>query len=119
MAMPFHVTDEQFEPLVLQADKPVVVDFWAEWCGPCLMMAPLLEQLADELRDLTSFAKLNVDEYPPISSMYGVNGIPTLVVFSRGQEIGRLVGLAPKAAIQTGLEEILEGQIEPVGLQSE
>ena len=110
MATPFHVSTKDFENRVLQATSPVVVDFWDEWCGPCRMMAPVLEQLAGELEGRVSFAKLNVDENPELSVEYGVEGIPTLVVFGQGEEVGRIVGFAPKAHILHRLEEILSRQ---------
>jgi len=110
MATPFHVSSKDFESRVLQADEPVVVDFWAEWCGPCRMMAPVLEQLAGELQGRVSFAKLNVDENPDLSGRYEVEGIPTLVVFAEGREVGRIVGFAPKAHILHSLEEIISRQ---------
>jgi len=107
MATPLHVSTKDFEKKVLQADQPVVVDFWAEWCGPCHMMAPVLNQLASELEGRMSFAKVNVDENPDLSVRYGVEGIPTLIVFSRGMEAGRIVGFAPKPHILHNLEEIV------------
>lgn len=110
MSKPIDVTAEDFGDQVLDSELPVVVDFWAEWCGPCLMLAPVLEELADELAGTASFAKLNVDENPEISLQFGVHGIPTLIVFKEGEEAGRLVGLAPKPALRHGLEDILSGQ---------
>ena len=110
MATPFHVSTKDFGNRVLHSPEPVVVDFWAEWCGPCRMMAPVLEQLAGELEGRVSFAKLNVDENPDLSGRYGVEGIPTLIVFAEGEEVGRIVGFAPKAQILHSLEEILSRQ---------
>ena len=107
MTTPFHVSTKDFENRVLGSTEPVVVDFWAEWCGPCRMMAPVLDQLAGELEGRVSFAKLNVDENPELSIRYGVEGIPTLVVFAQGEEIGRIVGFAPKAHLLHNLEEIV------------
>ena len=107
MATPLHVSTEDFENQVLQATQTVVVDFWAAWCGPCRMMAPVLEQLADEMEGRVAFAKLNVDENPELSARYEVEGIPTLVVFARGKEVGRIVGFAPKAHLLHSLEQII------------
>jgi thioredoxin 1 len=110
MTTPFHVSTKDFENRVLGSAEPVVVDFWAEWCGPCRMMAPVLEQLAGELEGRVFFAKLNVDENPELSIRYGVEGIPTLVVFAQGEEVGRIVGFAPKAHLLHSLEEIVPRQ---------
>lgn len=110
MSKPLEVTSDDFQELVLAAEKPVVVDFWAEWCGPCLMMAPVLDELSVELEDRVSFAKLNVDESPEIPMQYGVAGIPTLIVFKDGEEAGRVVGFGPKDALRDSLEEILSKQ---------
>jgi thioredoxin 1 len=115
MASTIHVTTEDFESKVLRSGEPMVVDFWAEWCGPCRMMAPVLEQLADEMQGTVSFAKLNVDENPDLSARYEVEGIPTLLVFAQGKEVGRIVGFAPKVHIQHSLEQIiseLEAQLD-------
>lgn len=110
MTTPFHVTTKDFDTRVLRSPDPVVVDFWAEWCEPCRMMAPVLEQLAGELEGRASFAKLDVDENPELSVRYGVVGIPTLVVFAEGEELGRIVGFGPKAHILHSLEDILSRQ---------
>jgi len=112
MAAPLHVSTKDFENQVLQATQPVVVDFWAEWCGPCHMMAPVLDQLAGELEGRMSFAKVNVDENPDLSVRYGVEGIPTLIVFSQGKEAGRIVGFAPKPHILHSLEEIVSREVK-------
>lgn len=107
MTTPLHVSTKDFDERVLGSPEPVVVDFWAEWCGPCRMMAPVLDQLSEELKGRVSFAKLNVDENPEISGRYEIEGIPTLVVFGGGEEIGRIVGFAPKAHLLHSLEEII------------
>ena len=104
MATPHQVSTKDFDNRVLRAAEPVVVDFWAEWCGPCHMMAPVLDQLAGELEGRMSFAKLNVDENPELSVRYGVEGIPTLIVFSQGKEAGRIVGFAPKPHLLHSVE---------------
>ena len=98
------VTDQSFETDVLQASQPVLVDFWAEWCGPCKAIAPALEEIAGELGDKVTIAKLNIDENPDAPMRYGVRGIPTMILFKDGQPAATKVGAAPKSALQTWLE---------------
>lgn len=107
MSKPFHVSNTDFEDRVLQASQPVVVDFWAAWCGPCLMMAPVLEALAADLDGQVGFAKLDVDANPDLAERHGVGGIPTLIVFADGKEAGRIVGFMPKQAILRRLQALL------------
>lgn len=90
------VSDDTFEQEVLKASEPVVVDFWAEWCGPCKMIAPALEEIAAELEGKVKIVKLNVDENPRIPSRYGIRGIPTLIMFKNGEVAGQQVGAQPK-----------------------
>ncbi len=99
------VTDESFEQDVLKADKPVLVDFWAEWCGPCKQIAPALEQIALELGDQVTIAKVNIEDSPGTPSRYGVRGIPTLMLFKNGQMASMKVGAMPKAKILEWLTE--------------
>jgi len=99
------VTDESFEKDVLQAAGPVLVDFWAEWCGPCKQIAPALEQIADELGANVTVAKLNIEESPTTPSRYGVRGIPTMMLFKDGQMASMKVGAMPKAKIVEWLNE--------------
>ena len=99
------VTDESFEKDVLQASKPVLVDFWAEWCGPCKQIAPALEQIADELGAQVTVAKLNIEESPTTPSRYGVRGIPTMMLFKGGQMASMKVGAMPKQKILEWLAE--------------
>lgn len=105
--MPIDTTTEKFEADVLKSDKPVIVDFWAEWCGPCRMVAPVLEELANEYRDKIVVAKVNVDNEPTLAEQYNVTGIPLLGIFKNGEMVKQLVGARPKAAIVSELAEFL------------
>ncbi|MCC7266084.1 MAG: thioredoxin [Caulobacteraceae bacterium] len=99
------VTDETFERDVLQADQPVLVDFWAEWCGPCKQIAPALEQIAGELAGQVTIAKLNIEDSPMTPGRYGVRGIPTMMLFRGGQMASMKVGAMPKQKILEWLNE--------------
>ena len=101
------VTDASFEQDVLKATKPVVVDFWAEWCGPCRQIAPMLEDISAELGDRVEVLKLNVDENPQTPGKYGVRGIPTLMVFKGGQVAATKIGAMPKTQLYQWVESIL------------
>jgi thioredoxin 1 len=101
------VTDASFATDVLQAEGPVLVDFWAEWCGPCRMVAPVLNEIAGEYPDKITVAKVNIDENPGIARDYGIMSIPTMSVFSGGQVVKSIVGAKPKAAILKDLAEYL------------
>ena len=101
------VTDETFDAEVLQSSKPVVVDYWAEWCGPCKMIAPILSEIAAEQGDHLTIAKLNVDENPDIAMRFNVMSIPTLLVFNGGEVTKRLVGAKGKGQLLQELDEFL------------
>jgi thioredoxin 1 len=99
------VSDESFEADVLKSGKPVLVDFWAEWCGPCKQIAPALEQIAAELGEQVTVAKLNIEDSPTTPSRYGVRGIPTMMLFKDGQMASMKVGAMPKQKILEWLNE--------------
>ncbi len=105
---PIAVSDDTFEAEVLKASEPVVVDFWAEWCGPCRMIAPALEEISNELAGKVKIVKVNVDENPRIAAQYGIRGIPTLLLFKGGQPVAQKVGAAPRSQIQQWLESNLD-----------
>lgn len=94
-----HVDTSNFEEIVLKSDKPVVVDFWAEWCGPCKVLGPVLEEVSKEIGDKVEIVKLNVDESRELTAKYGIRGIPTMIMFKNGQLISTLVGSQPKSEV--------------------
>jgi thioredoxin 1 len=99
MAEPLVIGDEDFEAQVLSSEKPVLVDFWAEWCGPCHMIAPSVQEIADEQENSLTVAKMNIDDNPMTPGRYGVMGIPTLMLFKDGEIVARIVGALPKDRI--------------------
>jgi thioredoxin 1 len=101
------ITDASFESDVLKSSGPVVVDFWAEWCGPCRQIAPALEEISTELNGKVTIAKLNVDENPVAPSRYGVRGIPTLILFKGGQVAATKVGALPKNKLKEWIESMI------------
>jgi thioredoxin 1 len=101
------VTQGSFQSDVLASDKPVLVDFWAPWCGPCKMLAPVIEEVAGTLVGQAKFVKLNTDENPNIAAQFGISGIPTLILFKDGQAVDRIVGFVPKSAITSMISKHL------------
>lgn len=107
MSKPVEVNDGNFDQMVLQSKTPVLVDFWAVWCGPCRMVAPVVEELAGEYEGKVTFAKLNVDENPKTSSQYGIMSIPTLLIFKDGAPVSNIVGFRPKAELKKNIDAVL------------
>jgi thioredoxin 1 len=104
MASVKEVTDGTFEQDVLKSSMPVMVDFWAPWCGPCHMVSPLVEELAGDFEGEVSFFRLNTDENPTTASSYGIRAIPTLMIFKEGEPVGQIIGFRPKAELKKQLE---------------
>jgi len=102
-----HVTDASFEDDVLKSGQPVLLDFWAEWCGPCKMIAPMLDEVAEELKGKVTIAKINIDDNPRTPQRFNVRGIPTLILFKNGQVEGQKVGALRKADLSAFLESKL------------
>ncbi len=100
------VTDETFENEVLKSDKPVIVDFWAEWCGPCRILGPRFEELSKEMSNI-KFAKLNVDDNNETAGRYGIRSIPTMLIFKKGEVEGTIIGALPKDALKEKIESFL------------
>ncbi|MCL4126981.1 UNVERIFIED_CONTAM: hypothetical protein GTU68_022488 [Idotea baltica] len=105
MGKPIEITDTNFEQEVLKSDKPVLIDFWAAWCGPCRAIAPVIEELAGEYDGQVSIGKLDVDANPQTSMKYNVRSIPTLLIFKNGEMVDKLVGVAPKSVISSKVLE--------------
>jgi len=106
--MPKQISDDSFETDVLGSSEPVLVDFWAEWCGPCKQIAPALEELASELEGKVTVAKLNIDDNPSTPGKYGVRGIPTLMLFKNGEVAATKIGALPKSKLQEWLEQNID-----------
>ena len=105
MGMVAEVTDSSFQTDVLKSQEPVLVDFWAPWCGPCRMIAPMVEELAAENRGSIKVTKINIDDNPEAAQNYGVSSIPTLMIFKGGEVVERMVGVQPKSRLQQALDE--------------
>ncbi len=108
MSKPIAVTDVDFEEKVLKANTPVLVDFWAAWCRPCLMAAPVLEELAEEYDGKLTIAKLDVDQNAKTAAQYGIMAIPNLIIFKDGKPVSQIVGYKPKDALKRDLETVLD-----------
>ena len=108
MSEPVTIEDSNFDEVVLQAKIPVLVDFWAPWCGPCRMVAPVVDELAEEYEGRVSFGKVNVDESPNVARKFGVMSIPTLIIFKDGKPVSNIVGFRPKDELKQNLDASLE-----------
>ena len=105
--MAIQLTDQNFEEIVLKSDKPCVVDFWAEWCGPCRMIAPIISELSDEYDGKAIIGKVDVDSNPGIASQFRVRNIPTILFFKNGEIVDKQVGAVPKATLASKIESLL------------
>ena len=107
MAKPVHIDDNNFDEAVIKSKTPVLVDFWAPWCGPCKAVAPILDELANDYKDKVIIAKLNVDESPQNASKYGVSAIPTMLIFKNGEPVHSIVGYKPKPELKKAIDEVI------------
>ncbi len=108
MAEPIELTEDNFTSEVLEADIPVMIDFWAPWCGPCHMVSPIVESLADKYEGKIKVGKVNLDEYPALASQYGVRSIPAIFIFNNGEVAERTVGVQPEDALAAMVERVLK-----------
>ncbi|NJK28695.1 MAG: thioredoxin [Acaryochloris sp. RU_4_1] len=107
MSSPAQVTDATFKEEVIDSDVPVLVDFWAPWCGPCRMVAPIVDEISEQYKGQIKVVKINTDENPNVASQYGIRSIPTLMVFKGGQRVDMVVGAVPKTTLATTLDKYL------------
>jgi len=107
MSEPITIDDSNFGQTVLQSDKPVLVDFWAPWCRPCLMVAPILDELAEEYSGRVNIARMDVDQNPKTAAKYNIMSIPTLLLFKKGEPVSHIVGFRPKEELKRSLDEAL------------
>ena len=107
MSKPVDTSDDTFASDVLESDTPVLVDFWAPWCGPCKMVAPVVEELSDDYDGQVKFVKLNTDENPQVAGKYGIRSIPTLLIFKGGENVGQVVGFRPKSELAKHIDAVL------------
>ncbi|MFO7844016.1 MAG: thioredoxin [Bacteroidales bacterium] len=105
--MTVEVNDSNFEEVVIKSDKPVIVDFWAEWCGPCRMIGPIIEELSEDYKDQVVCTKLDVDSNPGVASKYGIRNIPTVLYFKDGEIVDKQVGAVPKSNLEGKLKPLL------------
>ncbi|MFC1966187.1 thioredoxin [Chloroflexota bacterium] len=108
MSKPVSINDGNFDQVVLQSDKPVLVDFWAGWCKPCLMVAPILDELAEEYTGKINFVKIDVDQNPKTATTYGIMSIPTLIIFKKGEPLSNITGFRPKDELKRSLDATLD-----------
>ena len=108
MSKPCSVTDAEFDAKVVKAEKPVLVDFWADWCVPCKMIAPIVDELAEELDGQMEFAKVDVDASPITAVTYGIRSIPALIIFKDGKAVDQIIGAVPKGQLKKKLDAVLE-----------
>ena len=108
MGKPIDVVDADFEDSVINCEIPVIVDFWAEWCAPCIMIAPVLDELAEEFDGTVKFTKLDVDSNPTSTAKYGIRGIPAILIFKDGAPVDQIVGAVPKSAVKERIESAIK-----------